>query len=154
MQGPVSFSYCLAEHNWNSALSGSEKTELRLILSTYSFTNESQQAGKISITPDDVVVQLKLKSTAFRAKSETKTLCFDCWGFQASWPVFRCMLNNPKFQETVRAAKHISAASADQGEVSESVPSLEEGEEEVIEDEPPPETTVNSGSPLKKKQRK
>ncbi len=157
----------MGRHEWNSPLSGSEFTEFKIILSTYAITSESQQAGKVRIGTDDVVVQLKFKSTAFgRADQEReKEPKFDCWGFQAPWYVFKGLLKSSKFSSVVDSATYLADKAKEEGlgqadERSKRGRDEEEEEdsevEEVadIDEEAPLGISPEVGTPSRKRHRK
>ncbi len=87
---------------------------MRLILSSYMFTNDHKNDAQVEIKPSDVVVQMKVRSTAFRTQA-TKALCFDAWGFQAQWPAFAGMLRCAEFAEVVEFANDLATLQASTG---------------------------------------
>ncbi len=112
MQGAVNFRYKIAEHCWNSQARRSKETsQFSLILSTYTQTNELQMAGTCTIAPSDVMVQVKLKSSAFRppvGKNQVKSLSYDAWGFQTPLPCFVGMLRSVNFAKVLDHARHLA----------------------------------------------
>ena len=109
MQAPVAFTYELGQKEWMSQTRGKETTSLKLIISSFSITNEVQQSGAVEISPTDLVAQVKMKSTAFRTGGAKKEALFDAWGFQAPWPAFLGLLRSHSFGNVVEHAIALAA---------------------------------------------
>ena len=111
----------MATYRWTSnqssqfSKSGSEKTEVHLILNSFGFTNENNQGGKIIMDRSNILVQLKLMSTAFdRTK---KNGGYDSWSFQLYYYQFLSLLRSSALIKVLNFAKTLTASN----------PELEEG---------------------------
>ncbi len=152
----MTFGYTLAAHQWNS-FSGPQKTQLRLIFSTFNFTYEHRHTtSKVTMTKDDVLVQLKFKSSAFPGGSFAKPR-YDSWGFQCPWYVFKGLLKSAKFEKIIQAGKELIANNqkADlpslESRLNLEEASEEEDDEQIGEEE---EDKEDPNKPPTKRQRK
>jgi hypothetical protein len=77
-------------------------------LSTFGITNELQQkADNVEITTADIMVQIKMKSSAFITKPDREPV-YDAWGMSCAFPTFVGMLRSKEFAEVHKFAENLA----------------------------------------------